>query len=99
MDCQKILNSLKSENFIKINNTGGWFEKGTSIYAKEIKENIFLLFVVLKKLKLAKVQALIAEFENMSSIGKEEPIQIMFYLSIKNREDFHYFEKYIKIED
>ncbi|WP_292010081.1 hypothetical protein [Chryseobacterium sp.] len=99
MESQKILKSLRSENFKKINNKGDWFENNASIYAKEINTNIFLLFIIMKDFPSENIEALIARFENFNSIGKHEPIQLMFYLSIKDRQDFHYFEKYMKIND
>lgn len=96
MNCEKIIQSLESDHFSKIENQCNWFKEGSTIYAKEIRENIFLLFVVLKDLKVENMRALIAEFDNMDTIGKKEPVQIMFYLSIKCKEDLHYFEKYLK---
>ncbi|MEY8760142.1 hypothetical protein [Chryseobacterium tongliaoense] len=96
MDCRKIVRSLKSDRFIRVTNQGNWFENGATIYAKEIKENIFLLFVILKDVDIENVRALIAHFDCFKSIGLKEPEQIMFYLSIKDKEDLHYFEKYLK---
>jgi len=99
MDCQKIVKTLKHKDFIKVSNKGNWFEEGAAIYVKEIKNNIFLLFVILKDIEIKNVQALIAHFDSFSSIGLKEPEQIMFYLSIKDTEDLHYFEKYLKMPD
>ncbi|KFF12072.1 hypothetical protein N6B72_03185 [Chryseobacterium soli] len=99
MKGQKIVKALKHKNFIRVNNEGSWFGEGATIYAKEIKENIFLLFVILKDIHIENIQALIAHFDCFSSIGTKEPEQIMFYLSIKDKEDLHYFEKYLKISD
>jgi aspartyl aminopeptidase len=48
MDCQKIIKTLKHKDFIKISNNGEWFEDGAAVYVKEIKDNVFLLFVILK---------------------------------------------------
>jgi len=99
MKGQKIVKALKHKNFIRVNNEGSWFGEGSTIYAKEIKENIFLLFVILKDIQIENIQALIAHFDCFGSIGTKEPQQIMFYLSIKDKEDLHYFEKYLKISD
>ena len=99
MDCQKIVKTLKHKDFIKVPHKGNWFEDGAAVYAKEIKDNIFLLFVILKDIEIENIQALIAHFDSFSSIGMKEPEQIMFYLSIKDKEDLHYFEKYLKISD
>ncbi|MET3036677.1 hypothetical protein ABXT08_11270 [Chryseobacterium sp. NRRL B-14859] len=99
MDCQKIIKTLKHKDFIKIDNNGKWFEEGAAIYAKEIKDNIFLLFVILKGIHIENIQALIAHFDCFNSIGLKEPKQIMFYLSIKDKEDLHYFDQYLKTSD
>ncbi|WP_370898402.1 hypothetical protein [Chryseobacterium gossypii] len=99
MNCQKIVKTLKSDHFTKVVNKGDWFEEGATIYAKEIKDNIFLLFVILKGIDIENIQALIAHFDCFNSIGLKEPEQIMFYLSIKDKEDLHYFEKYLKVTD
>nr|WP_315028317.1 hypothetical protein [uncultured Chryseobacterium sp.] len=84
---------------MKINNEGKWFEKGAVIYAKEIKENIFLLFVIFKDINMENIQAFIAHYDCLSSIGLKQPEQVMFYLSIKDKEDFHYFDKYLKVSN
>ncbi|PKF76193.1 hypothetical protein [Chryseobacterium sp. PMSZPI] len=97
MDCQKIIKTLKHKDFIKVTNEGKWFENGAAIYAKEIKDNIFLLFVILKNIDVENIQALIAHFDCFNSIGLKEPEQIMFYLSIKDKNDLHYFEQYLKV--
>ncbi|KMQ65107.1 hypothetical protein ACM46_13035 [Chryseobacterium angstadtii] len=99
MDCQKIVKTLKHKHFIRVPNKGNCFEDGAVIYAKEIKTNIFLLFVILKDIEIENIKALIAHFDSFSSIGEKEPEQIMFYLSIKDKKDLHYFEKYLKISD
>ncbi|MBV8327387.1 hypothetical protein [Chryseobacterium sp.] len=96
MDCQNIIRVLRHKDFIKVDNNGICFENGATIYAKEIKNNIFLLFVILKDIEIENIQALIAHFDSFSSIGLKEPEQIMFYLSIKDKDDLHYFEQYLK---
>lgn len=96
MDCQKIIKTLKHKDFIKVTNDGKWFEDGAAVYAKEIKENIFLLFIILKDIDIENIQALIAHFDCFSSIGSKKPEQIMFHLSIKDKADLHYFEQYLK---
>jgi len=99
MDCKRIVRSLKQDQFIKVDNAGKWFEEGSAIYAKEIKQNIFLLFIILKDIEIENIQALIAHFDSFGSIGMKKPEQVMFYLSIKDKDDLHYFEKYMKISD
>lgn len=99
MDCHKIVKNLKHKDFIKVSNKGEWFENGAAIYAKEIKDNVFLLFVILKDIEIENIKAVIAHFDCFGSIGLKEPEQIMFYLSIKNKEDLHYFERFLKIPD
>lgn len=96
MDCQKIIKTLKHKNFIKVSNNGQCFEDGAAVYAKEIKDNIFLLFVILKDIDIENIQAFIAHFDCFNSIGLKEPKQVMFYLSIKDKEDLHYFEQYLQ---
>jgi hypothetical protein len=60
----------------------------------------FLLFAILdEKDEAADIRALIAQFNSFESIGQQKPEQIMFYLSIKEKHDFHYFKNYIKIGD
>lgn len=99
MDCHKILKKLKHKDFIKVSNKGEWFEDGAAVYAKEIKDNVFLLFVILKDIEIENIKAVIAHFDCFGSIGLKEPEQIMFYLSIKNKDDLHYFERFLKISD
>lgn len=99
MDSQKIMKKLKQECFTKITNEGQWFGEGTAVYAKEIEHNIFLVFVIAKDIELENIQALIAKFDSIGSIGKKEPLQTMFYLSIKDKEDLHYFEKIIHVSE
>lgn len=96
MDCQKIIKTLKHKDFIKVTHKGKWFEEGATVYAKEIKDNIFLLFIILKDINIENIQALIAHFDCFNSIGLKEPEQIMFYLSIRDKDDLHYFEQYLK---
>lgn len=99
MDYQKILKSLKSNQFTKVTNKGNKFENGATIYAKEIGKNIFLIFVIGEDPNINNIKALIAHFDCFNSIGLEEPKQIMFYLSVKEKEDLHYFEKYLKVSN
>ncbi len=97
MNCEKLQNSLRSERFVKIVNTGKKFEKGACVYAKEISHNIFLLFVILDNLKINKIYASIASFDALESIGVKDPLQVMFHLDIKKKEDFQYLEKYVNV--
>ncbi|RNA60497.1 hypothetical protein D1631_18580 [Chryseobacterium nematophagum] len=93
---QIILEKLKSYGFIKIINKGNWIKRGSIIYAKEINPNIYLLFVAVKGANSHNKQAFIVEFESVNSIGKYEPLQIMFYMSIKNKNDLLYFRRYLQ---
>ncbi|PJJ67439.1 hypothetical protein [Chryseobacterium geocarposphaerae] len=99
MNSKKILKTLKRQCFIKIPNHGELFNEGASIYAKEIDRNIFLVFVIEEDADPENVQALIAQFDSLGSIGKKEPIKTMFYMSFKDNEDMHYFEKFIHISE
>jgi len=100
MDHQKILKSLEASHFTKIINNGNWFENHAVIYAKEIKDTVFLLFVVSEsEEKKEDIRALIVQFDDIDNIGKHEPEQILFYLSIRKKNDLHYFEKFMKICD
>lgn len=96
MDCRKIIHKLKSDHFVEIINKGKWFERVSIMYAKEIRQNIFLLFVIIKDSDSENMRALIAHFESVESIGIREPHQILFYLSIKNETDLHYLKRYLK---
>lgn len=96
---QSILKKLKHEGFKKIIHNGILFEEGASVYAKEIEQNIFLVFIITGTVEQENVQAFIAQFDSLESIGKKEPIQMMFHLSIKDKNDLHYFEKFINISE
>jgi len=97
MNYENILKSLQSDRFTEVIDTGSNFEKGATIYAKEIRQNVFLLFVVIKRIRIKNIHVFIASFDRLESIGIKEPLQTMFYLSITKNEDFHYFKKYIKV--
>lgn len=97
MNCEKLHHSLKSERFKKIINNGKKFEKGACVYAKEINDNVFLLFVILDNLKTSKIYASLASFDSFESIGVKDPLQVMFHLDINKKEDFHYLEKYVNV--
>lgn len=99
MNRQKIIKTLRCSDFIKINNDGEWLGDGDLIYAKEIKVNVFLLFIFLNTPKTDNIKALIAEFKDFDSIGKIEPLRIMFYLLMNENKQFHYFEKFIKVSE
>ncbi|WEK71287.1 MAG: hypothetical protein P0Y62_06935 [Candidatus Chryseobacterium colombiense] len=99
MNSKKILKTLKQQCFIKIPHNGRLFNEGASIYAKEIDHNIFLVFVIEEGADLENIQALIAQFDSLGSIGKKEPIKTMFYMSFKDEEDMHYFDKFIHISE
>jgi len=99
MNSKKILKTLKQECFTKIPNNGELFYNGASVYAKEIDSDIFLVFVIAEDAEPDNVQALIAQFDSLGSIGKKDPIKTMFYLSVKDKEDMHYFEKFIHVSE
>ncbi|WP_139222038.1 hypothetical protein [Chryseobacterium oleae] len=90
---------LRLSQFIRVNNKGEWFEDGDVIYAKEIKMNIFLVFIFLNTSKKENIKALIAEFTDLKSIGKIKPLRTMFYLIMNENKDFHCFEHLIKTSD
>ncbi|WP_131667068.1 hypothetical protein [Chryseobacterium taiwanense] len=93
------MNTLKQECFQKITNNGDLFPEGASIYAKEIDDNIFLVLVMAQNADIETIKAFIAQFDSLGSIGKKEPIKMMFYLSVKDKDDLHYFEKFIHISE
>lgn len=96
MNCDKIIQSLEASNFTKIVNKGNWLETHDLIYVKEIKESVFLLFLItVEKETIEDIRALIAQFDEFNNIGQQEPKQILFYLSIKKKHDLHYFEKFM----
>lgn len=97
MKDQRIFKWLKAGGFLSIINKGKWIGRGSVIHAKEIEEKTYLLFVEIKDSTPNDIQAFIVEFESLDSIGKYEPLQILFYMSIKNTQDLLYFEKYLEI--
>ncbi|MDR6515444.1 hypothetical protein [Chryseobacterium camelliae] len=99
MNCQQIVKTLKSEHFIQVNHRGNCFEKDATVYAKEIKDHVFLLFIILKETDIENVQAQIACFDRFQNIGFEEPEQIMFCLTIKNKKDLRHFETFLHASD
>ncbi|ASK29167.1 hypothetical protein CEY12_03170 [Chryseobacterium sp. T16E-39] len=99
MNYQTIIKLIQCDQFTKVTNEGKCFEDATSIYAKEIGQNIFLVFITLQNDTTENIRAMIAHFEDLNSIGLREPKQIMFYLSIKDKNDLHYFDKYLKVPE
>lgn len=98
MNSIKILKILQEEDdFTEIPNHGMWIEDSSRIFAKEIRDNIFLLFVINNDLQQESVKAMIAKFDSIERITLKEPKQIMFYLTLQKLEDLHYFEKYMNI--
>ncbi|OCK50091.1 hypothetical protein BA768_05505 [Chryseobacterium sp. CBo1] len=97
MNSYKILQIIKDDDFAEIPNHGKWIESQSVIFAKEIRDNIFLLFVVNKDPQKDSVRAMIAKFDCIESISLKEPSQLMFYLTLQKSEDLHYFEKYMNI--
>lgn len=94
---RKIIELLRNNEFLEINNRLSTFEIGSKIFAKEIKENIFLLFVITMVENVEKIRAIIAHFDCLESIGNKEPIQVMFHLSIKEKKDLQYLDQYLKV--
>lgn len=88
---------LQQDDFAEIPNYGKWIETDSVIYAKEIKENVFLLFVINTEFENESVRAMIAKFDCIENISRKEPKQLMFYLTLQKSEDMHYFEKYMNI--
>lgn len=97
MNSTNILKLLKHDDFTEIPNHGKWIESNASIFAKEIKEDVFLLFVVNHESENESVRAMIARFDCLENISVKEPKQLMFYLTLQKSEDMHYFEKYMNI--
>ncbi len=96
MEYEAILLSLRDQDFQKVTNECETFEKDATIFAKEIRKNIFLLFVIHGSEQTATFRAFIANFDAIESIGKQEPIQVILYLTVTKKEDLHYLERYIK---
>ncbi|MFY1046317.1 hypothetical protein [Chryseobacterium sp. GP-SGM7] len=97
MNINKILKLLKQDDFAEIPNHGKWIENNSVIYAKEIKDDVFLLFVINSEQQNDAVRAMIAKFDSIENISRKEPNQLMFYLTLQKNEDLHYFEKYMNI--
>ena len=97
MNIEKLLKSLPGYDFKKLINKSQKFEPGSTIYAKEIENEIFLLFVVLKDESPKDIHSFIAYFDRFEHIGVQEPKEIMFYQLISKIQDFHYFEKYLNV--
>lgn len=91
----KTLLKTLQKDFVKISNEGNLFDKGTEIYAKEIKDGIFLLFNVWDDKKKIPLQAMIANFDSAESIGIKKPDQLLFHLKINNAADLHYLKSYL----
>jgi len=47
--------------------------------------------------ELNNIQAFIAQVDSLGSIGKKQLLKTMFYLSVKDKQDLHYFEKFIHV--
>lgn len=94
---KKIIELLQSNDFLEIENKLSTFEIGSKIFAKEIKEDIYLLFIIMMVENVEKVRAIIAHFDCLESIGKKEPIQIMFHLTIKEKKDLQYLDQYLNV--
>ncbi|SDI86272.1 hypothetical protein SAMN05421846_11631 [Chryseobacterium taeanense] len=99
MDCNKIIKKLKSCHFKEIISNKNWLEEDSTMYAKEIRPDIFLLFIMIKDPNAENTRALIAHFDDFKSVGITAPKQILFYLSIKSEKDLHYLEKYLKTKN
>ncbi|WP_307448368.1 MULTISPECIES: hypothetical protein [Chryseobacterium] len=99
MNCQQIVRTLKSEHFTRVIHQGICFEKDATVYAKEIKDHVFLLFIILKEAGIENVQAQIACFDCFQNIGFEEPEQIIFCLTIKDKKDLRHFETFLHASD
>jgi len=96
MECEKLLDAVKND-FIKITSKGEIYQKGSAIYVKEIRKGIFLIFHVPKKKGEEPVQATIASFDSLESVGIKEPIQLLFHLKISNSEDLQHLKTYLSL--
>ncbi|MNK45733.1 hypothetical protein D3C87_645030 [compost metagenome] len=94
MDHKTLLTTLKKD-FVKVPNEGNLFEKGTEIYAKQIKDETFLLFNVLDNKKKDPILAMIASYDGLESVGVKESKQLLFHLKINNIADLHYLKSYL----
>ncbi|WP_407405381.1 hypothetical protein [Chryseobacterium sp.] len=93
----KIIELLNKNEFQKINNHFQIFDCESQIYAKEIKKNIFLLFIIKVAEHVEKAKAIIAQFDSPENIGVKDPVQILFHLSIKEKKDLMYLDQYLKV--
>jgi len=96
MECTKLLEALQKD-FTKIVYEGGMFPKGSALFAKEIKQGIFLLFNVPKSEGKTPVLAMIASFDHFESVGVKEPDQVLFHLKINSNEDLNHLKTYLSL--
>lgn len=94
MECENLRTVLQTD-FTRVANKGNLFQDGSSIYAKEIRKGTFLLINILEDNNNYPIQAMIANFDNLESIGKVKPIQLLFHLKINNNSDLQYLKTYL----
>ena len=93
METQELTQLLRTRNFSETENKGNWFKDGSCIYSKEITGHIYLLYIIFED----HIQGLIAKFHDHTFIGKREPVEVMFYMSVKDRKDIDYFDKFLEV--
>lgn len=98
MNSRNVVKVFQANDFVKCINTSERFVKGAIIYAKEISDNIFLLFV-LENEECEQINALLANYDALENIGVTEPYHVMFFHSICKDDDIYFFEKYFKLQN
>lgn len=93
MKTQKLIKLLQSRNFSEIKNNWSGFEGGYVIFSKPIEGNIYLLFIIWEDHS----KALIAKFYDQRFIGRKEPAEVMFSMSVKDKKDVDYLEKFLQV--
>lgn len=90
---QGLTQLLRESNFSKTANKGNWFKDGSFIYSKEITSDIYLLYIIFED----NIQGLIAKFYDGTLIGKHEPVEVMFYMHVKDKHNVDYFDKFLEV--
>ncbi len=93
MKTQELTQLLRERKFSETENKGSWFKDGSFIYSKEITNHIYLLYIIFED----NIQGLIAKFYDGTFIGKREPAEVMFYMSVKDKHDVDYFDKFLDV--
>lgn len=93
MKTQELTQLLRERNFSETENKGNWFKDGSLIYSKEVTNDIYLLYIIFED----NIQGLITKFHDCTFIGKREPAEVMFYMSVKDKQDVDYFDKFLEV--